>query len=176
MFYPSIFNDSFTNDLFDEMVNFPFDYGKRIRNDILDKKRCTTDIKEYDNRYELDLELPGFAKEDIKAELKNGYLVVSAEHTETKEMSENTASKAPEGEEKEAEAKEAEAKEAEVVDEPKYVVRERFYGRFERSFYVGKDIAKDDIKAAFSNGLLTLTVPKSVKKPEPEQEYISITD
>ena len=115
-------------------------------------------------------------EKDIKAELKNGYLVVSAEHTETKEMSENTASKAPEGEEKEAEAKEAEAKEAEVVDEPKYVVRERFYGRFERSFYVGKDIAKDDIKAAFSNGLLTLTVPKSVKKPEPEQEYISITD
>ena len=181
MYYPSLFNENFANDLFDEVLNFPFDYGKRVRKEVLPKRRCTTDIKEYDDKYELDMELPGFAKEEIKAELKNGYLVVSAEHSKTKEAK-DTADKAVETEK--AEAAEAEAAEGEanaeatvetVEAEPKYLCRERYYGKTERSFYVGKDITKEDINAQLTNGILTLTIPKAVKKPESESEFISIS-
>ena len=169
MYYPSIFNDSFTNDLFDEVMNFPFDYGKRVRNELFDKKRCTTDIKEFEDRYELDMELPGYSKEDIKAELKNGYLIVSAEHKEEKveEQKDDSAAEESSASEK--------AEEQEITKtNPRYICRERFFGRTERSFFVGKDVAKEDIKANFVNGILTLTVPKVVKKPENEREYISI--
>lgn len=176
MYYPSLFNENFANDLFDEVLNFPFDYGKRVRNEVLPKRRCTTDIKEYDDKYELDMELPGFAKEEIKAELKNGYLVVSAEHSETKAVK-DTADKTVETEK--AEAAEGEANAEATVEtakaEPKYLCRERYYGKTERSFYVGKDITKEDIKAQFTNGILTLTIPKAVKKPESESEFISIS-
>ncbi len=160
MYYPSLFNGDFANDLFDEVFNFPVDYGKRLRNEMLDKKRCTTDIMEFDDRYELEMEFPGFDKSDIKAELKNGYLIVSAEHPEKKDT------------EDEAET----AEDAEAKKEPKYICRERFYGKFERSFYVGKDLSKEDIKAQYANGILTLVIPKKVSKPEGESEIISITD
>ena len=161
MYYPSLFNGDFASDLFDEVLNFPVDYGKRLRNEMLDKKRCTTDIKEYDDRYELEMEFPGFDKGEIKAELKNGYLIVSAEHTEKKD-----ATEAAEGE--------VEGAEAPKKDEPKYICRERFYGKTERSFYVGKEVSKEDIKAQFINGILTITIPKVVKKPDEDGEYISI--
>ena len=163
MYYPSLFNGDFASDLFDEVLNFPVDYGKRLRNEMLDKKRCTTDIKEYDDRYELEMEFPGFDKGDIKAELKNGYLIVGAEHTEKKDTTE-----AAEGE--------VEGTEAPKKDVPKYICRERFHGKTERSFYVGKDLSKDDIKAQYTNGILTLVIPKKVARPEGESEIISITD
>ncbi|MBR6402743.1 MAG: Hsp20 family protein [Eubacterium sp.] len=168
MYYPSIFNDNFTNDLFDEVMNFPFDYGKRVRNELFDKKRCTTDIKEFEDRYELDMELPGYSKEDIKAELKNGYLIVSAEHKEEKVEEQKEKSESEENASEKAGDQEI------TKTNPRYICRERFYGRTERSFFVGKDVAKEDIKANFVNGILTLTVPKVVKKPENEREYISI--
>ena len=170
MYYPSIFNDEFSNDLFDEVLNFPFDVGKRVRNGVLPKRRCTTDIKEFDDRYVLEMELPGFAKEEIKAELSKGYLVVSAEHTETKEKAENA-------EDAGTAQSDGENKEAEVVEEekaPKYLCKERFCGKTERSFFVGKQISKEDIKAEYTNGILTLTIPKKVEKPEDQKEYISI--
>ena len=167
MYYPSIFNDEFSNDLFDEVLNFPFDMGKRVRNGVLPKKRCTTDIKEFDDRYVLEMELPGFAKEEIKAELSKGYLVVSAEHMETKETTEKAEDKAEEKTDDTVEDKVEEAA-------PKYLCKERFYGKTERSFYVGKQISKEDIKAEYTNGILTLTIPKKVEKPEDQKEYISI--
>lgn len=161
MYYPSLFNGDFASDLFDEVLNFPVDYGKRLRNEMLDKKRCTTDIKEYDDKYELEMEFPGYDKSDIKAELKNGYLIVSAEHVKKNDTTEDTA------EETEA---------AEQKAEPKYLCRERFYGKVERSFYVGKDLTKEDITAQYANGVLTLVIPKKVSRPEGESEIISITD
>lgn len=174
MYYPSIFNDNFTNDLFDEVMNFPFDYGKRVRNELFDKKRCTTDIKEFEDRYELDMELPGYNKEDIKAELKNGYLIVSAEHKEEK-TEEKSEEKSEEKDDVAEGTVEGNDKEQEITKTvPRYICRERFHGRTERSFFVGKDVSKEDIKANFVNGVLTLTVPKVVKKPEDEREYISI--
>ena len=171
MYYPSIFNDEFSNDLFDEVLNFPFDVGKRVRNGVLPKRRCTTDIKEFDDRYVLEMELPGFAKEEIKAELSKGYLVVSAEHTENKEKAEKADDKAADkAEEKTDDTAEGKVEEA----APKYLCKERFYGKTERSFFVGKQISKEDIKAEYTNGILTLTIPKKVEKPEDQKEYISI--
>ena len=156
MYYPNLFNG---NDLFDDVFNFPFDYGKTLRNEMLDKKRCTTDIKEFDDRYELDMEFPGYDKSDIKAELKNGYLVVSAEHTESKDT-------------EDTKAEETEAENA----KPKYICRERFFGKIERSFYVGKDVTKEDISAQYLNGVLTVKVPKITKKPDSDGEIINILD
>ena len=161
MYYPSLFNGDFASDLFDEVLNFPVDYGKRLRNEMLDKKRCTTDIKEYDDKYELEMEFPGYDKSDIKAELKNGYLIVGAEHVEKKDTTADAT------EETEA---------AEQKAEPKYLCRERFHGKVERSFYVGKDLTKEDITAQYANGVLTLVIPKKVSRPEGESEIISITD
>jgi HSP20 family molecular chaperone IbpA len=176
MYYPNIFDENLYSDLFNEVLNFPVDYGKRIRNELVDKRRCTTDIKEYEDKYELEMEFPGYDKSDIKAELKNGYLIVSAEHTEQKD----TGDAAENADANEAEATgetNSEAKTETKAKEPiKYICRERFYGKTERSFYVGKNVTKDDIKAQYTNGVLTLAIPKEVNKPEKESEIISITD
>ena len=107
------------------------------------------------------MEFPGYDKADIKAELKNGYLIVSAEHVEKKDTTADAT------EETEA---------AEQKAEPKYLCRERFHGKVERSFYVGKDLTKEDITAQYANGVLTLVIPKKVSRPEGESEIISITD
>ncbi len=108
----------------------------------------STDVQEFDDRYQLDMELPGYNKEDIKAELKNGYLTVSAEHS------------------KETESKDTDGK---------YIRKERYYGQCSRSFYVGKEVSKEQIRASFENGILKLDIPK-VKPAEKVEEsnYISI--
>ena len=92
-----------------------------------------TDIKEMKDRYELEIELPGFTKENIKAEINNGYLVVSASHNENKD---------------------------EKDEEGRYIRKERYTGQCMRSFYVGNHINEEDIKAKFENGILKLEVPK----------------
>ncbi len=185
MYYPNIFDENLYSDLFNEVLNFPVDYGKRIRNELVDKKRCTTDIKEYEDRYELEMEFPGYEKSEIKAELKNGYLMVSAEHIEQKDtgdVAEDADTAGANADEAEAAGEEStekstENKADEKAKEPiKYICRERFHGKTERSFYVGKNVTKDDIKAQYTNGVLTLTIPKEVNKPEKESEIISITD
>ncbi len=178
MLYPGFLNEDFYTNFFDEMLDLPFSYGKRVRNEVLPKRKGTTDIMEYEDRYVLEMELPGYAKEDIKAELKNGYLIVSAEHSETKDTKETKEedTKPADTAEGEPEVVPAESDKKEIVDEPKYICRERFYGKTERSFFVGKELSKEDIKAQFTNGVLTLTFPKTVKKPEQEREFISILD
>ena len=114
-----------------------------------DKKLMLTDIKESDKGYELEMELPGFKKEEIKASLENGYLIISAE-------------KGLEKDEKESEVK-------------KYICRERYTGSCQRAFYVGDDIEKDDIKASFKHGILHLDIPKKQPKPQVEEnKFISI--
>ena len=99
-----------------------------------------TDIKELDDRIEIVIDLPGFAKENVQAELKEGLLSVTA-HTET------------------------ETDETEGT----FVRKERFTGRCSRSFYVGEDIEESDIKAKFDNGTLLITVPKKVEQPKLEE-------
>jgi len=104
-----------------------------------------TDIKETEDQYVLSVELPGFNKEDVKLSLKDGYLNISA-----------TAQS--EDEEKEG----------------KFLRRERYTGAMTRSFYVGEDINEEDVKAKFSNGVLTLSLPKEAPKKIEEPKYICI--
>lgn len=106
----------------------------------------STDVREKDGSFELDIDLPGYKKEDVKAELKDGYLTVSAVRNENKD---------------------------EKDENGKYLRRERFCGSCSRSFYVGENITEEDIKAKFEDGILKISVPK--KAPEiPSPKYIAI--
>lgn len=142
MMMPSIFGNNFVDDVFDDM--FPFAGGYTTANYDLMK----TDVKDAGDHYELEMEMPGVEKENIKAELKDGYLTVSAE-TNTKKD--------------------------EKAEDGKYIRRERYSGSCSRSFYVGDGVKQEDIKAKFEDGTLKLFVPKEAAKPAVEQKkYISI--
>ncbi len=138
MLMPSIFGE----DLFDDWMNWPwsrsYNYNTLMKTDVRDTK----------DGYELDIDMPGFAKEDIKAELKDGYLTISA----------------------------ASKKDNDQKDENgKYNRRERYAGSCSRSFYVGDKISQEDVKAKFENGILKLSIPKKEEKPAVEEnKYISI--
>ena len=148
MLRPSIFGE----DLFDEMMSFPFDddeffgkhnplYGKNA------KKMMKTDVREKDNAYEVDIDLPGFKKDEISAMLDNGYLTISAAKGLDKENNKENG---------------------------KYIRRERYVGSMSRSFYVGEDVTQEDIKAKFEDGILKLSVPKKDKKAVEQTNCISI--
>ena len=129
-------------DLFDDIFTDPF--FKRN-----DNKLMRTDIKEHDDNYVISVDLPGYDKENIKVDITDGYLTVSA-----KTDSENN--------------------EEEKV---KYVRRERYFGECSRSFYVGDDISVEDVDASFKNGTLIMEIPKMDSKKElPEKKYIEIKD
>ncbi len=152
MLMPSIFGDN----LFDDFMNdFPFFddrdvkkaekklYGRRGRN------LMKTDIKEMDHSYELEMDLPGFKKDEIKVSLENGYLTISAAKGLDQDEQEKKTGK--------------------------YLRRERYAGACERSFYVGEDVTQDEIKGEFKHGILKLTIPKKEAKAEvPEKKYIAI--
>ena len=147
MLRPSIFNDN----LFDDFFEFPFfdDRAERKLYGHNAKHIMKTDIKEHKDGYELEIDLPGFHKDEIQAELKDGYLNISA----AKQLNQD---------EKEKES-------------GKYIRRERYSGSCQRSFYVGDEITQEDIKAEFKHGILKLFVPKKEAKPEVEQrKFVSI--
>ncbi|MQN00982.1 MAG: Hsp20/alpha crystallin family protein [Lachnospiraceae bacterium] len=107
-----------------------------------------TDIKENGNNYELSVELPGFDKSDISVELKDGYLNLSAKHSENKEDKDN---------------------------EGKVLRQERYSGSVARSFYVGEDLKQEDVHAKYDNGILELTFPKQEAREKlPESHIIEI--
>ena len=147
MLRPSIFNDT----LFDDFFEFPFfdDRAERKLYGHNAKNIMKTDIKEHKDGYELEIDLPGFHKDEIQAELKDGYLTISA----AKQLNQD---------EKEKES-------------GKYIRRERYSGSCQRSFYVGDEITQEDIKAEFKHGILKLFVPKKEAKPAVEEnKYINI--
>ena len=127
MLMPSIFGENLFDD---DWMDFPFErefwgrqnpaYTKNTKN------LMKTDIREHDAGYELDIDLPGFKKDEIKAELENGYLTISA----TKGTSNDEQDK-----------------------KGKYIRRERYAGTMQRSFYVGEDVTQEDIKAKFEDGI-----------------------
>lgn len=119
-------------DLFDDFFDEDF-FPKK------EKNLMKTDIKEDKNRYLLDIDLPGFEKENINLSLKDGYLNIFAE-----------------------------TKKEEKNNEEKMVRRERFYGKCSRSFYVGDNIKEEDIEAEFKNGILKIIVPKKEEIPNNE--------
>ena len=148
MLMPSIFGESLFDD-FDNLMNFSFPdvdktlYGKHAKN------MMKTDVKEKDNGYEVAIDLPGFKKDEVTAELNDGYLTVSA-------------AKGLDQDEQEKET-------------GKYIRRERYAGACQRSYYVGEDITEEDIKAEFKHGILKLFVPKKeAKKAVEENKYIAI--
>lgn len=144
MMMPSIFGENLFDDFFDGFTSPVAKLGSFSNHSTTMK----TDIKELEHGYELDIDLPGVKKEDVKAELKNGYLTVNATHGSQSD---------------------------EKNDEGKYIRRERYYGSVSRSFYVGEQVKQEDIRAKFENGILKLFVPKAETQPEVEQKnYISI--
>ena len=132
---------SLFDNMFDDFFKDPF----FTRNNVV--KVMKTDIQEKDNNYVLDMDLPGYEKEDIKAQLKDGYLTITAQK--------NTSN---------------EDKDEEGND----IRRERYCGKCSRSFYVGDSIKEEDIKANFNNGILELTFPKEAPQKEEEMKYITI--
>ncbi len=152
MFYPSVDN------LFDEMFNFDDDlFASRSERNLPALHRGSkgrhgelmrTDVKETKKAYKLNIELPGYTKDDIKVKFDDGVLTVSADKVEENE------------EEKDG----------------KVIRKERFSGSIRRSWYVGEDIKREEIAAKYENGVLKLTVPKSDPKealPE-DKKYIAI--
>ena len=147
MLMPSIFNDN----VFDDFFDFPF-YDDRAEKKIYGHHEANlmkTDIQEHDDGYTLEMDLPGFKKEEIQIELNNGYMTISA----AKGLDEDEKDK----------------------KSGKYIRRERYTGSCQRSFYVGEDVTEEDIKAEFKHGILKLFVPKKEAKPAVEQKkYVSI--
>ena len=141
--------DIFKENLFDDFFN---DFARPSRAlmgySAPANHMMRTDIKETATDYELDIDLPGYDKKDVQAELKDGYLTVSAATRK------NSDSKDENG---------------------KYIRRERYYGSCSRSFYIGENITRDEIKAKFENGILKPSVPKKEAKPAVEtNQYIAI--
>ena len=149
MLYPSIFSENLFDDLMD--FHFPtfggFDdidrklYGKHA------SQIMKTDVHEHEDKYEVDIDLPGFKKDEIKLHLEKGYLTVSAEKGLDKE---------------------------EKDDKGKLIRQERYSGAMKRSFYLGENITEEDVKAKFEDGVLRLTVPKKETQPLPEKKTIMI--
>ena len=147
MLMPSIFNDN----VFDDFFDFPF-YDDKAEKKLYGHRAANlmkTDIQEHDDGYTLEMDLPGFKKEEIQIELNNGYMTISA----AKGLDEDEKDK----------------------KSGKYIRRERYTGSCQRSFYVGEDVTEEDIKAEFKHGILKLFIPKKEAKPAVEQKkYVSI--
>ena len=146
MLMPSIFGEN----LFDEFFG---DWNREMRN--MDRRlygknaarEMKTDVHEHEDHYEVDIDLPGFKKDEIKLELHDGYLTVSA----SKGLDHNKCDKGG-----------------------KMIRQERYSGSMERSFYVGENLTEEDIKAKYEHGVLSLMIPKKEEKKVPEKKTIMI--
>ena len=145
---PSIFGESLFDDFFAdpfEMMAMPQGrnplYGKHAKN------MMKTDIREHDEGYELDVDLPGFKKDEISVQLDNGYLTISA----------------AKGLDKDEQDKKG-----------KYIRKERYAGTMQRSFYVGDAVTQEDVKAKFEDGILKLSLPKKNAKAVEANNSIAI--
>lgn len=147
MLAPSIFEENFIDDLFGFPEMKEFDnlekklYGRRAN------RMMRTDVREKDEDYEVVVDLPGFKKEDITVELKDGYLTISAAKGFDKDENNKKG---------------------------KLLRQERYAGSMTRSFYVGENIQHDDISATYRHGVLTLTLPKKAMEKIPEKNLIAI--
>ena len=152
MFMPSVFSDG--DDVMNEMMNaWGNDWNKGFfgkRNPLFGKRArnlMKTDVKETDSGYELEVDLPGFKKDEVKLQLSDGYLTISAE----KGLDKNEE------------------------NHGRLIRQERYEGAMQRSFYVGDELTEDDVKASFTNGVLKISLPKAeAKKALPEESYIEI--
>ena len=148
MLMPSIFAENLFDEFFDD---FPMPrqfrnidrqlYGKNAAREM------KTDVHEHEDHYEVDIDLPGFKKDEITLSLENGYLTVNA----------------------------AKGLDKDETDKKGRMIRqERYAGSMQRSFYVGEALTEEDITARFENGVLSLNVPKREEKKLPEKKVIMI--
>ena len=145
---PSIFGENLFDDFFDDsferelraMNRNPL-YGKHGRN------LMKTDVRELDGSYELDVDLPGFKKDEVTVDLKDGYLTISAAKGLDKDESNKKG---------------------------KFLRHERYAGSMSRSFYVGDDVESADVSAKFEDGILKISVPKAAPKELPKHTTITI--
>ena len=146
MLLPSIFGE----DLLDDWMDFPrMDFGD-IDRKLYGKRAAQvmkTDVHELGDKYELDIDLPGFKKDEIKLSLDNGYLSVSASKGLDKDKKDKKG---------------------------KIIRQERYSGAMNRSFYIGDDVKQEDVKAKFEDGVLKLTIPKRELQALPENNTINI--
>ncbi|MCI1304623.1 MAG: Hsp20/alpha crystallin family protein [Lachnospiraceae bacterium] len=141
MLFPSIFTNGFFDDDDDE-------WDRRFFSEPMARASVMkTDVKENDSDYELSIELPGFSKDDIQAQLNDGYLTVTASKKEDNDKKDENG---------------------------KYIRRERYQGSCSRSFYVGRELTQDDIHAKFEDGVLKISVPKKAESEVEEKKHISI--
>ena len=144
MLVPSIFGE----DLFDDFMRLPGTRDlRRAHTEDWSRILMKTDIRESGENYELDVDLPGFSRDEMKLHLKDGYLTIEATRTDHKE---------------------------EKDEEGKFLRRERYSGSCSRTFFVGKDMTQEDIHAKYEDGVLKITFPKEVKKEVEEKKYIAI--
>ena len=146
MLMPSIFGENLFDD-FDRWMDTSFHDVDKALSGKNAKNMMKTDVKETDSGYEVDVDLPGFKKDEIQLELNDGYLTISAEKGLDKD---------------------------EENEKKHYLRRERYAGGMSRSFYVGEGITEKDIHAKYEYGILKLSIPKEQPKAVPEKHLISI--
>ena len=155
---PSIFGE----DLFDEFMN-DFSFGRNFEKELYKnmapaehtlygkhgKNMMKTDVRETDTDYEVDIDLPGFKKDDVKVKLSDGYLTISASKSLDKDETDKKSGK--------------------------YIRRERYAGSMSRAFYVGDAVHQEEIHAKYEDGILKLTIPKKEEQKKlPDSNYITI--
>ena len=149
-YLPDFFTPYPVHSLLDEIDRtfFGKPSGTKQARDFLKNDFMKTDVREYDDKYELAIDLPGYKKDEVELSLDKGYLTVSASKEEKTE---------------------------EKDEEGKLIRQERFAGNMSRNFFVGEIVTNEDISAKFEDGVLTIDVPKKEKKEEiPEKKIIAI--
>lgn len=147
MMLPTIFGENLFDDFMDDAFERNFFGGRNPLYGKHSKNLMKTDVKETETGYELDIDLPGFKKDEINAHLEDGYLTVSAAKGVDKDEKDN---------------------------EGRYIRRERYSGSMTRSFYVGNAVTEEDIKAKYEDGILSLSIPKKDPKAVEAKKYIAI--
>ncbi|HIT31401.1 MAG TPA: Hsp20/alpha crystallin family protein [Candidatus Enterenecus stercoripullorum] len=144
---PSIFSENLLDDFFDDdFMRFPVWGGRNPLYGKHAKNLMKTDVRETENTYEVDIDLPGFKKDEIKLDLKDGYLTVSAAKGLDRDQQDKQG---------------------------KYIRQERYAGACSRSFYVG-DVESTDVSAKYEDGILKISLPKQAKKELPKSTTIAI--
>ena len=143
---PSIFGGNLFDEFFDDSFDRAFFGGRNPLYGKREKNLMKTDVREVENHYEVDIDLPGFKKDEISVELQDGYLTVSASKGLDKDQKDK---------------------------EGRYIRQERYSGTCSRTFYVG-DLKKEDISAKYEDGILRLTLPKAEEKALPANNRIMI--
>ena len=143
---PSIFGEN----LFDDFFSDPFEMMVPTRNALYGKhgkNLMKTDVRETENSYELDIDLPGFKKDEVNVDLKDGYLTISAAKGVDKDQQDKAG---------------------------KYIRQERYAGACSRSFFVGEAVKPEEVSAKYEDGILKLSVPKAGEKALPKTTTIAI--